>query len=959
MVKGLTTLAQEPAQLYAKNLDTRHGLPSSTAYYLFQDSKGFIWMATDKGVAKYNGYDFECYANQEGLTNNNVFAITEDPKTGYIWFNAFKGGFCYYNGEHILPHPLNEKIKQKLGKNWASSFGIDSLGNFWFTSSNREYLTLDYNFYKIPPSNDTIIAIAPSETNCIALSGINYVKHCSPSSVLLAGTIGRLKKVPSVVPRGLLPQLEDSFLRSGIRKAIQLKNNLLLVNNLQEWLLFDKDSIHHFDNALGKKADIHQFCQTSDQTIFICTDNGVVQLDKDYQPLDRFLQGFPISHALQDRDGNYWFSTLNSGVFVVASLELKQYLLDQAISKIELGNDSSIWVSTHNRVLYQFVYDSSAGAFVGNRVLPKNKKAEGQQPNWKGAKDQLLLHFLKEPRLIKGLGWTNNNCLMLGAANGFSIYDGKTKQPIFNSNQQGFNKWVKAIMQDEHQQYWIGASDGLYLMSSLDTEPIYMGNLAEKLQRSIHDIAQTSTNQVLVATDGGGLVILKDQEVFSLSQKEGLSSNFINTIWVEHDSSVWIGTNQGMNHLLGDLRKPKIEYYNTENGFPVNDIRIIKKVKDHLLVGGNKGMIVLKKRLENKKAAYTTYLHHIEVNNQAIKQQTDYNFKWDENNLTFHFRTIRFNQHNEYYYRLVGLDTVWQKGNSNMIRYHKLPYGDYVFEAKVKNSPVLRVPFFIHPAFTQTWIFKALIISLCLGIALGLMVIIFRYLSQRTRLKRRMSDLENKALRSQMNPHFIFNAMNSIMFLIVNKDAKSARRYLSQFSKLMRFVLENSKHNFISLTDEIATLQAYLDLEQLRYGSQINILQKIGEDLICNKYKIPPMLIQPILENALMHGLGPKKGQGNLSLEFLKKDNGFCVIIKDDGIGRVAAQKIIKNKTIDAETSSAIKNIEERIQNINIIYQTTLSFQIEDLYQEGKACGTKVVFYIPQIDHEEHTSSNY
>lgn len=964
---------QNKPKLYAQKIDTKNGLPSSTVYYLMEDSKGFIWIATDKGVAKYNGYDFEYFNNGDGLTNNNIFKIKEDLNTGLIWFNAFHGGICYYDGQKIHEHPLNEKIKEICGDSWVYTFVIDSVGNFWFTSTNSyTEKDLDYTFYKIPPSKDTIIAISPNTVSAIFLSKKNYFKpfkHQDKLDVLASGSVARLY-MNTTVKALEEPNLMDEFLQNGIRKVIQLDDGRMVANSEEELVVFDESKVYHFDNSYWKYGRIHQV-QVLNNKIFVCTQEGAKMLDENYQIKQSFFDDYSISHALKDQDGNYWFSTMNNGVFVASTLELEQYFLDEVVLKAEIGIDSSIWVSTREQGLYKFWYNPDLNAF-DCKIVAINMKETGSTTRMgtksftlsskneiKGREDSMIIRSLRVLDNVKTLKWSNNNLLMVGYAHGFSIYSDLKGSNVFNSEDIGFTEWVKALLHDSKNQFWIGTANGLYLFPSLDVEPIYIGALSEQLKASILEVVEIEGGKILIATDGNGLLMIEGERITHLSVNKQLSSTFVNCIFVENDSSIWLGTNQGINHLKGSIEAPKVEYYNTNNGFPINDIRLIRKVRDHLFVGSNKGMTVYNTQTNSIKKAHKTYLHHIEVNNEVLAPKSSYIFDNEESDLVFHFRTIRFNRLHEYYYRLIGIDTTWQKTNINTIQYNELPYGQYRFEVKAKNSPALIVPFIIQPHFTETWWFLILVSLVALGIVMVIIVLIFRRQRRKMLEERRMSDLESKALRSQMNPHFIFNAMNSIQFLIIKNNSKAARKYLSQFSKLMRFVLENSKHNFISLEEEIETLRSYLDLEKLRYGSQVTIHIEIEDNLNANAYKIPPMLVQPILENALMHGLAPKMEAGNLWLMVFTKEEGLFVVVKDDGIGRVAAHEFDAETKFANKTSSAIKNIEERIENINIIYQIALSFHLEDLYENKVAIGTKAIFFIPQAKNEKYKSSNY
>lgn len=957
---------QERGLLYVKKLSTEHGLPSSVVYYQFEDSKGFIWIATDNGVVKYNGYDFEYYTSENGLTNNNVFFITEDIKTGYIWFNTFKGGICYYDGIQIKPHPLNDSIKAICKNSWVSTFCIDSINNFWFTSTNREPTinSIDYNFYKIPPSNDTIIAISPSKTNSIEIVENVYIKafESTSTAVLSAGSVVSNPFDTSIKMENN-PQLGVPFLQNGVGKILKLKNGKILGSNEVELFVFDQEEVHHLSHY-WKEGRIHQVCQIAGKEIFVCTNKGAKLLDENYNVKQTFLANYSISHVLRDSDGNYWFSTMNDGVFIASSLDLNFYFKDAIIVQMKEGVDSSIYISTYDKTLYQFCYNSKSNSFDATQIISKEgrkysitipisktEKIKGKSSYREHSTitgDTLMRLFLEFPKHVKTLGWTNDRRLMVGYSNGFSIYDNLSKTSVFSSIELGFTEWVKAIIQDNKGQFWIGTNKGLYFLASRASKPIYMGATDERLQGEIRDIAQMKTGQILIATAGNGVLVLDKEKKYHLSQNIGLSSNIVRTIFVEDDQSIWLGTNRGLNHLKGPLQAPEIEYYTTKNGFPVNDIRIIKKIKGHLFVAGNKGLTILKKTDTIPKRSYETYLHHVEINNQFVLPAPKYILDNDENNLMFHFRTIRFNKLQEYYYRLIGIDTIWQKGVVNTVRYNKLPYGKYIFEVKAKDSPVLQVPFEIKPHFTQTWVFIVGISSLFLGVVIWTILFFVKRQKEKLWQEQQMSNLENKALRSQMNPHFIFNAMNSIMYLIMNDNTKAARHYLYHFSKLMRLVLEHSRYNFIPLQDEIRTLKSYLELEQLRYGNQIQIHWKLLDGLSSFNYKIPPMLIQPVIENALIHGLGARKEKGNLWIDFLDRKEGLYIVVRDDGIGRVAAAKFSTDPIGNKKNSSALQNIKDRIQHINVIYETDLFFKLEDLYENDQALGTKVTFFIPQ-----------
>ena len=198
-----------------------------------------------------------------------------------------------------------------------------------------------------------------------------------------------------------------------------------------------------------------------------------------------------------------------------------------------------------------------------------------------------------------------------------------------------------------------------------------------------------------------------------------------------------------------------------------------------------------------------------------------------------------------------------------------------------------------------------------------------------------------------MNPHFIFNALNSVNSYIAKSDEKSANKYLSDFSKLMRLVMENSKYDFVSLDTEVNTLELYLSLEHFRFKEKFDYTFNIGADIATDTFEIPPMFIQPYIENAIWHGLRYKEAKGFLNVIFEKDNQNLKVTVEDNGIGRKESKKL-KTKFQKENVSTGLKNIENRVDIINKIYKTKISIDIKDFDIE-KQSGTIVTMIIPPI----------
>ena len=219
---------------------------------------------------------------------------------------------------------------------------------------------------------------------------------------------------------------------------------------------------------------------------------------------------------------------------------------------------------------------------------------------------------------------------------------------------------------------------------------------------------------------------------------------------------------------------------------------------------------------------------------------------------------------------------------------------------------------------------------------------------QRIRIQKKHNlFLDLKSLRSQMNPHFIFNALNSVNSFIAKNDELNANKYLSRFSSLIRNILENSDHDFIPLSKEIELLKSYIELEHIRFSDKFNYNFEIDNSINTDSFRIPPMLIQPYIENAVWHGLRYKEKDGFLNVEMKKEASHLRVDVVDNGIGRKKSQEL-KTENQKKNKPKGIRNTKKRIEILNKLYKKEIEINIEDL--ENAQEGTKVTLLIPDIN---------
>jgi len=330
---------------------------------------------------------------------------------------------------------------------------------------------------------------------------------------------------------------------------------------------------------------------------------------------------------------------------------------------------------------------------------------------------------------------------------------------------------------------------------------------------------------------------------------------------------------------------------------------------------------------------------------------------YQKNILRFSFTAFDFSNPSaiRFRYQLEGLEKNWTTTTQREANYYKLPPGKYTFKVQASNSKgiwskeIASYSFSIKPPFWQTWWFKAalvlLFISVVISIAYGRVNAIKKNEKRKTAINKTMAELEMKALRSQMNPHFIFNSLNSIQKYIWENKQDDASEYLTKFARLIRLVLENSQHKLIPLSAEMEALKLYLELEHRRMNQRFDYHLQISDAINPTNVKIPPLLLQPYIENAIWHGLSQKEGRGNLNISISQKNNLLHCVIKDDGIGRKAAMEKAKSK----EHRSLAMNISSERVNWLKKENTKASVEIQDDYKDETPAGTTVILHLPLI----------
>ena len=346
----------------------------------------------------------------------------------------------------------------------------------------------------------------------------------------------------------------------------------------------------------------------------------------------------------------------------------------------------------------------------------------------------------------------------------------------------------------------------------------------------------------------------------------------------------------------------------------------------------------------------STYIYPIIVNNkQYSSSDNTYNLKSSQNNIQISFVTPFYGENNQikYRYKLSDTDTVWKITSNTTIQFPNLSSGNYRFVVQPFYNNIYGEEAFINlnicPYFTQTWWFRVLIFLILMWIG----YIIYRNKLHKKEVEKELILSKQKALRSQMNPHFIFNSLNSIQNFILKNQQDLSIKYLSRFSKLIRNILDNSERTYIKISEDIEALTHYIELEKARFKNRFKYSFEVDKNLDTDFYCIPPLLIQPYVENAIWHGLMHKQESGSIFISYKMIDEKIVCTIEDDGVGRKKAGELEKSS---AHVSKGTIITNERISILAKSHNIEIKCEVIDLYDKNKeAYGTRIEFFIPLI----------
>ncbi len=942
------------------------GLKDRLVLKVGRDKYGFFYINSESSIQRYDGEQF-IEIEMGKLINAKIKPIDINE-------------IVRVDGDIFLKTNTSSKLFFiKASQTFIEEVDLKNEYKVYF-DNNRIFLVTKlnswYEVYEYNRKTNVKKLIAKTKTEPIDIIGVGNTIYFNDSDnvyKLIKSKItnyckfkGRIKSSNS----GLLLFNNQQIFKVGADAKLNLiyesKNNNQKLKRIKNDLsgnaiaFYNDGLINYTDHLL---AIVKEKIINYDSTI-ITYDNKFIDLHSD----DITQKVMTVGHQ-----GIYIFSFMQDGAYQVAKKKNLVKTFGEIISGIAVNKDNIVTYVSELEGLYKIDNESKKEKPIFTsykNVFKRNGKMYFSKYN---QKNYSFSYELNETGTIHEIDYEKNIVKSINLpykVNNLTLFDNKllafgkdAQSGVLGSlDLNNINKSVQILYRDENEiygcnkinnQYWISTTGGIIVCNENFKEIAKFNRHQKNSKRQIDmdyvRLVDTFNNKLIAGSIGGGIYIIDQSKleiVKQINQKNGLTDNKAIGVLVDNNGYCWIPTWNGLNVIDKNFNVVKVLYQH--HGLPDKEFNTKAYCKDKngiLYFGTVNGLIaidpdkVLKWQLSNG-----LFMKNITIDYGDKKELVkSLNIKSDADLVKIDFQTP------DYYIYKYDVPFIKVSGNkSNYIQINGL--SGIIENPKIENSQLsfltMSSPYRQNAklCITTNYALYLKILGLLLISGLISYIIILRIKrneTEKTELNKKFAELELTALQSQMNPHFIFNALGAIQYFIQTQNAEKADEYLSDFAQLMRKILESSKSKFITITDEIKMLKLYIGLEQIRFENKFEF-EIIEDEDLDEDFKLPPMIVQPFIENSINHGILLLKNQmGKLTI-FVKQvtDDNVSIIIEDNGVGRKKAMEM-RSKT---HKSRGMQIVNERIATFNDNQGFKVISEIQDLYDENnEALGTRVV----------------
>jgi len=983
------------------HISEQDGLADNSVNCFYQDSRGIMWMGTQYGLNSFDGsaiytYRYEAENSPEGVFDNEIHAIAEDNKhelwlattnglwnfnpitkkikfyrykptkgvfsnhmtglvcdNGKVWISTQSGLLLFDPGQKIFTRFENTAHGLQNPGSDFSSVLLDSKKRLWLAATDGVWLfnrgTHTFECYDSPQNDkyfDGAITIFEDHANNIWFGCWNKgFKQLLPDTKSV-----RCLTLPQVLPSQILSITEQK--ENNGQYVIWLSGGLTKLSpqtGKSESFVLKPDE---------NEAPLAPLCVyvSSDNLLWIATVKGVYIADLSKQYFNTYF----FSETLSDQSpvlfadkNDFWLGGKGKNILALYDDNFK-IIKDYAPLFRSLKGSSTTNKPTVTNITQGPKDELFLSTSEGMMVLHQDKISI-----------EVFNHKDNDPGSLPR-NFINN--VVITDENELWCLPWRRGVWRFNTKKHNFTPLVIELPESSKSlkklNVFYAVKDSLknIWFADIDFGLVKYSASTKKFERFISPAIRPESRVVnVVYKNGKLLVVLSNSAVLVIDPRDNKLTSwalpaFMNKDVYDYDTddngNLWIATGTGL--IVFDPVMHSFHQYTELDGLVNNHMDgTLRKLSSGKMAYAAENYVTefMPSQVLRKPSRKTVLLTGvISGDGDVLHLSKQIAVPYDAEKISFTWALLNYSNpfKNSYYCKLNGIDKEWHLcGNKGAIEYNSLPAGYYLFHYKAATadglfSPDKVIAFTVLPPFWQTWWFRLLFILLLIFVV-WLIVRNEKIKEQKkAALQIQFSQLEMKALRAQMNPHFIFNALNSIQECIVTKHTDNAYHYLTTFSKLVRMILENSGKQFITLQEEIQTLSLYLSLEKLRFDERFEYSITIDKSIDPSFVKIPAMIVQPYAENALWHGLIHKQGNKKLTIDFKQHENSLVCLIEDNGIGRQRSAKLKTSHKVNKH-SMGMHITEERLALLATGAQVT----IEDIAAKNNSTGTKVTINFP------------
>lgn len=960
-------IAQQPSyQVIGGNF-----LEGKDVYSLLESKDKRLWIGTDEGLFVYDGERFQTYDNP-AIKNNSVFSLCENGQ-GEVYY-------CNFSGQIMRVVADSLEVYYELPDSLLG-MGID------IEIDDQEELVI-FCRQLVRIDNDLQLHIIYEFDNYSYAGRLAKWKDNSITlSLGFEQAIGTWKNGNFTTTTY---QVEGDTLTTREHPELACNGDeAILVGRIGDYFLEKKGTTWHRTTIPQQEIKCLSYTFTKNRDLWVGQrDKGVFRysIDQKKRNNTRLFPDYYISYYLEDSEGNMWLGTFKKGVLKVPNLDVNDFNNHPIIQKesfvaISAGQGDTTYAITADGIVYQIdekdqvttllELEGSPQRYI--KYVPWTNRLYFSKGYYDFQKKEITTIKTVVVRTTELLPPNN---LLIADYTGTYIYsvddqEATLKQELLQyttlNHPEIQRKKLDPVSvgrtnvshyQSFKKRFWLALSRQLVVLENGDSTQL----TAHQDRVSATAIASWEDTTYVAVSDG----LLKFVGTTYTGFLKGKNAPLVSKIRKieRRENLLYLMGADGFQRI--NLITKQVQTLNMSDGLLTSKVVDFTLLNNHLVLLTGRGLqkvkySIFEEALSELKVAFKA----IYINGKRVDQYKKGEFEYFEKSLEAVFQ-VPYNQERTnlvYRYRLLGVDSQWVRLPvfQNSVVYNSLSTGEYVLEVQALDNkrleaPIARYAFVIVPPFWERWWFTAscilgiiLLVSLFFWVRISILKRQNALLLDNKAIEKQLVESQQTALRSQMNPHFLFNALNSIQEMIIVNDKKSASTYLGKFADLMRLYLNHSREESISLREELSALQLYLELEQVRFEDSLSIALEVAPELSLEELTLPPMLVQPYVENAFKHGLLHKASGRELYIEFRvdEAEQLLCCTIKDNGVGRMRSAEIKKAQAIH-HVSFASSATQRRLELLNYNRKKMITVNIQDLKNAaGEGIGTEVYLCVP------------